>query len=123
MVAGLNSLHRILKDETRRKIILALNEKGNLSYTDLMSTLSIANTGKLNYHLKVLNDLLMKTEDGRYALTEKGTLASRLLQEFEEKKSQSEIEAPFPKSFYIIAGLFATAFVSLTYGFLHYRYN
>ncbi len=116
MVAGLNSLHRILKDETRRKTIFLLNEKGSLSYTDLMNTLGIANTGKLNYHLKMLNDLLMKTEDGRYTLSEKGTLALRLLQEFEEKKSQSEIDASFPKAFYVVVGLFATFFLSLNFG-------
>ncbi len=111
MVAGINSLHRILKDETRRKIISVLNEKGSLSYTDLMSNLGIPNTGKLNYHLKVLNGLLMKTEDGKYVLTEKGFLASRLLQEFDEKKSESEIEASFPKAFYIVAFLFAAVFI------------
>jgi hypothetical protein len=80
-----------------------------------MNTLGIVNTGKFNYHLKVLRELLTKTEDGKYTLTEKGKLALRLLQEFDEKKSQSEIEAGFPKAFYIIAGLFATAFVGITF--------
>jgi predicted transcriptional regulator len=71
MNSGLASLHKVLKDETRRKIVLLLNEKGSLSYTDLMKTLEIDNTGRVNYHLKVLDGLVTKREDGRYALTEK----------------------------------------------------
>lgn len=84
MSSGIASLHKILKDETRRKIVLLLNEKGSLSYTDLMDTLGVVSTGLLNYHLKVLGDLLMKNVEGQYALTEKGKLASRLLLEFPE---------------------------------------
>ena len=84
MGSGIASLLKVLKDETRRKIILLLQEKGSLSYVDLMKALGITNTGKMNYHLKVLGDLLSKKEDGQYALTEKGTLASRLLLEFPE---------------------------------------
>jgi hypothetical protein len=84
MSSGIASLHKVLKDETRQKIIRLLQEKGSLSYVDLMKALGITNTGKMNYHLKVLGDLLSKKEDGQYALTEKGTLASRLLLEFPE---------------------------------------
>jgi hypothetical protein len=84
MGSGIASLHKVLKDETRREIILLLQEKVSLSYVDLMKALGITNTGKMNYHLKVLGDLLAKKENGQYALTEKGTLASRLLLEFPE---------------------------------------
>jgi DNA-binding transcriptional ArsR family regulator len=48
MSAGIASLHKILKDETRRKIILQLHEEGSLSYVDLMKAIGIANTGKMN---------------------------------------------------------------------------
>ncbi|MBN1244105.1 helix-turn-helix transcriptional regulator [Candidatus Bathyarchaeota archaeon] len=88
MSSGIASLHKILKDETRRKIVLLLNDKGSLSYTELMDTLGIVSTGLLNYHLKVLGDLLMKNEVGQYMLTEKGKLASRLLLEFPEESGQ-----------------------------------
>jgi uncharacterized membrane protein YqjE len=88
MNSGLASLHKVLKDETRRNIVLLLNEKGSLSYTDLMKTLEIDNTGRMNYHLKVLADLIMKSEEGQYALTEKGKLASRILLEFPEDDGQ-----------------------------------
>ena len=84
MDSGIGSLHKILKNETRRKIIILLNEKGELSYTDLMETLGFVTTGRLNYHLKVLGELLSKNEIGQYSLTEKGKLASKLLLEFPE---------------------------------------
>jgi predicted transcriptional regulator len=88
MSTGLASLHKILKDETRRKTILLLDERGALSYTDLMDELGIVSTGMLNYHLKVLGDLIFKNDNGQYALTEKGKLASRLLTEFPEDYQQ-----------------------------------
>lgn len=113
MSAGIASLHKILKDGTRRKIILQLHEKGSLSYVDLMKALEIANTGKINYHLKVLGDLLLKMDDGQYALTEKGKLASRLLLEFPEKKSQSQIDTEWPRGFWIAAGLSSAVWVTV----------
>jgi hypothetical protein len=89
MSSGIASLHKILKDETRQQIVQTLSEKGSLTYTELMSTLGITSTGTLNYHLKILGDLLTKTEDGKYTLTDKGKLASRLLLEFPERQNRS----------------------------------
>ena len=85
MTSTIDSLHKILKDETRRKIILELNEKGSVGYTDLMESLGIISTGTLNYHLKVLGDLLEKDRTEKYMLSEKGKLASKLLTEFPEQ--------------------------------------
>jgi len=90
MNSGLASLHKILKDETRSKAILLLNEKGAMSYTDLMDELGVVSTGLLNYHLKVLGDLVQKNDAGQYSLTERGKLASRLLVEFPEGTDQME---------------------------------
>jgi hypothetical protein len=82
MNQGIASLHKVLKDENRRKIILLLNDKGSLSHSDLMANLGIGSTGQLNYHLKVLGDLLEKNQDGQYILSEKGRLAHKVLTEF-----------------------------------------
>ncbi len=112
MPSGLESLHRTLKDETRRKIICLLNEKGSLSYTDLLNLLEIKNTGKLNYHLKILNELLTKNQEGLYALSEKGKLAAGFLQELSKTKSQSQIDAPFSRGFLLVASLFTIAIVA-----------
>lgn len=116
MPSGLESLHKILKDEKRRKIIALLNEKGSLSYTDLMNALGIASTGKLNYHLKILNELIMKREDGQYVLTDKGKLAVKLLAEFGERKSQAQTEAPFPRGYMIVVSLFSVAIIGVDFG-------
>ena len=65
--------------------MVQLYEKGSISYVDLMKNLGITNTGKMNYHLKVLGDLVEKNEDAKYRLTEKGQLASRVLTEISNK--------------------------------------
>lgn len=82
MAQGIGSLYEILKDKTRRKIILTLNEKGTLSYTELLDATKAGSTGKLNYHLKILGDLVTKKSNGQYTLSEKGKLASKMLIEF-----------------------------------------
>jgi len=117
MNSGLASLHKVLKDETRRKIVLLLNEKDNLSYTDLLKALGIDNTGRMNYHLKVLDDLVMKREDGQYALTEKGKLASRLLLEFPEKnRQQLGMKPKWWRKFWISAAVVVTFFLIILLG-------
>ena len=82
MSSDIASLHKILKDETRRKIILLLNEKENLSYTELLEATGAGSTGLLNYHLKILGDLLTKNQTGQYQLSEKGKVAYKLIIEF-----------------------------------------
>ncbi len=74
-----STLHKVLRDETRKKIILNLQSAGLITYTDLMNRLEITNTGKLNYHLKMLNDLIAKNDQGAYVLTERGKAAAELL--------------------------------------------
>lgn len=81
----LESLHKILRHPIRRKIVLELHERQESAYVDLMKLLEVENTGKLNYHLKILGDLIEKNEGGKYRLTEKGELASQLLHKFPEK--------------------------------------
>jgi hypothetical protein len=88
MPADLGSLHRILKDPTRRRILSALNEKGPLAYVELLGLLEIEHTGKLNYHLKLLGDLISKDDSGRYNLTEKGKLALQVTSKFHRVSSQ-----------------------------------
>jgi len=51
-----------------------------------MKSLRISNTGKFNYHLKILAELLGKGEDGKYQLTEKGISAAQLLLNFPAEK-------------------------------------
>jgi hypothetical protein len=81
------SLNEVLKNPIRRKIILVLSDKGSISYVDLMNSIEITNTGKFNYHLKILGDLIKKDENGKYGLSEKGRLAVQFLQKFDSAKS------------------------------------
>lgn len=74
-------LHKILKDETRQKIVLALHDRGNLAYSDLLDALKTQDKGRLNYHLKALAPFLNKNDSG-YSLNEEGMLAWKAMQEF-----------------------------------------
>jgi hypothetical protein len=53
-----------------------------------MSYAESESTGKINYHLKALGDLITKNPTGQYALTEKGVLAAQFLLTFPEKKKE-----------------------------------
>jgi len=88
MSTGIETLPRILKDQTRRQAIILLSERGSLSYTELMGALGCVNTGSLNYHLKVLGDLLTKNDAGKYVLSDKGEIAFRLLKMFPDEDGQ-----------------------------------
>ncbi len=95
MSFGLAALYKIIKDENRQQIIKLLNEKGSASYTELLEASDIGSTGLLNYHLKVLSDLIIKNETGEYLLTDKGKIALSVLHNFpaeatmaQKKKSQ-----------------------------------
>ncbi len=85
MGVDFESFQDVLKHPIRKKIILALGENQPLSYMDLMRIVDARNTGKFNYHLKVLADLIEKDQNGKYQLTEKGRLAAQFLQTFKEK--------------------------------------
>lgn len=88
MHVDLSSLHKILRDPTRRDILLHLSRNDPLTYVELMDLLKITNTGKFNYHLKILGDLIEKGENGKYRLTEKGNTAVELFEKFSEKNSE-----------------------------------
>lgn len=86
MSVDFESLSDVLKHPIRRRIILALSEKKSISYVDLMNLVEVMNTGRFNYHLKILADLIEKDENGKYGLSDKGQLAVQFLQKFGEKE-------------------------------------
>jgi hypothetical protein len=88
----IQSLHGILKNPIRRKIVLSLHEKKELTYTELMNLVKVQNTGKFNYHLKILGDLVKKNQDEKYQLAEKGEIAAQMLLRFPEHKPSSKAE-------------------------------
>ncbi len=88
MAVDFESFNDVLKHPIRRKVILALGTSKTLSYVELLNLAECSNTGKFNYHLKVLGDLIEKDNAGKYSLTEKGQLALQFLQKFPEKKPE-----------------------------------
>jgi hypothetical protein len=86
MSVDIDSFQKVLNHPIRRKVILTLKQSGNLSYMDLMGAVGASNTGKFNYHLKILADLIQKSPDGKYLLTEKGQIATQFLSTFKEKR-------------------------------------
>jgi hypothetical protein len=85
MSVDVDSFQKVLNHPIRRRVILTLKQSGSLSYMDLMGAVEASNTGKFNYHLKILADLIQKDSDGKYLLTEKGQLAAQFLLTFKEK--------------------------------------
>ena len=112
------SLHETLTDETRRKIVSLLRENGTLSYTELMKAAQVSSSGQMNYHLKVLGDVLSTDEKGQYLLTEKGVFAYTSLHSFQNKKSLLKIN-PLWQQWIGIA--FVSALFLLASFFLHSR--
>ena len=84
-----------------------LAAQGSLSYTELMEQLDVL-TGILNYHLKVLGELIQKNNDGKYVLSEKGKLASKLLVEFPDDQVQGRKRL---KQFWIFAGIIQVVYL------------
>lgn len=67
-----------------------LDQSGSLAYVELQNMLEIPHTGKLNYHLKILGDLISKEkQSGRYTLSEKGKVAMALLGKFQSESNSS----------------------------------
>ena len=111
MVTGVDfaSFSDVLKHPIRRRIILALYSRSGLTYMDLLNAAEVANTGKFNYHLKLLSDLIDKDSGGKYVLTEKGLLAAQFLLKFPEKKAEpSHLSIP-DASLIALAGFVLTA--------------
>ena len=121
MSSSLTELHKILKDDTRRKIIDLVNEKGSITYTEILNSLETTSTGLLNYHLKVLGDLLAKNESGEYLLTEKGKIAFTLITEFPQENGEAQRHV-WRRRFWISMAVLQFAYFSLglTFYYLHY---
>lgn len=67
-----------LNHEIRREVLIML-ETGPKSYTQLLEQFGIA-SGKLNYHLKLLNGLVKKNDNGFYQTTGVGDKALKILE-------------------------------------------
>ncbi|QIW24670.1 winged helix-turn-helix transcriptional regulator [Sulfolobus sp. S-194] len=79
---------RIVKDKTRREILIYLYNKNKATYSDILHDLNLS-TGKLNYHLKILQPLISK-EGEYYMLNEKGRQLVEIMLSLGDNKRESE---------------------------------
>ncbi|MDR2203981.1 MAG: transcriptional regulator [Nitrososphaerota archaeon] len=70
--SDLGSLRRILMDDTNKRMLYLLGERGVLTSVELMDALNVT-PGLLGYHLKVLADFVESNVfDDKYMLSDKG---------------------------------------------------
>ena len=85
-----------LKHPIRRQMLRDLNEEGTMSFSDLMRSVKLIDTGTFGFHLKVLGNLVKQDKEGKYRLSELGVVAHQLIAFIEEsqevKSVPSEIE-------------------------------
>jgi uncharacterized RDD family membrane protein YckC len=84
----------VLSNTLRREILLILHEKGETSFTELMTTLAI-DTGKLSFHMRNLAPFVEQTASGKYKLSRTGIDAVRVIKDVE---SFSELSPLSPKT-------------------------
>jgi DNA-binding transcriptional ArsR family regulator len=79
-----------IANETRRKIIKILGEKGKAGFSDLMNELGL-DSPSLAFHIRKLGNLITKVND-EYTLTEEGKKAYKIIMEVEGRKGESVLE-------------------------------
>jgi DNA-binding transcriptional ArsR family regulator len=79
-----------LKHPLRRQILLLLEEKGEISFTDIQKAVGVNDTGLLSYHLKELGALVEQSERGKYELSEIGRASMALFWKVEREKRASD---------------------------------
>jgi uncharacterized RDD family membrane protein YckC len=84
-------LFKILSHPIRVRTIEVLHENIELSYTEILNILKI-DAGQLNFHLKNMQGLYKKLEDGNYILTDKGKFAYHIIEEVKKVEGSEEAE-------------------------------
>lgn len=75
----LSYIFQALAHETRRKIVELLAKEGPLNFTEIMNRVGISETGTFGFHIKRMEDLLEKTDDGKYKLSDLGLVAYNII--------------------------------------------
>ncbi len=80
-----------LRHPIRRQILLLLEKKGEVSFTEIQKAVDMDDTGLLSYHLKELTTLLEQSDRGRYALSEIGRASMALFRKVEREKQSTAV--------------------------------
>lgn len=84
-----DAIFTALKHPIRRQILLLLEQKGEVSFTDIQDAVGINDTGLMSYHLKELAPLVEQTARGKYCLSEIGQTSIQFFQKVEREKRRS----------------------------------
>ena len=104
-----------LKHPVRRQILLFIEGKGEVSFTEIQNNAGLTDTGLLSYHLKELAPLLNPSERGKYSLSEVGIASMALFRKVEQQKqySYSEFRHNFGRFFGELVAIFLIIGVTL----------
>jgi DNA-binding transcriptional ArsR family regulator len=80
-----------LKHPIRRQILLLLEDKNEMSFTDIQNAVGLEDTGLLSYHLKELEFLVRQSARGKYSLSEVGEVSMALFRKVEREKQLSDL--------------------------------
>lgn len=78
-----------LKHPVRRQILLLLEDKGEVSFTEIQNALGLNDTGLISYHLKELATLVEQSRRGKYSLSEVGRASLTLFRKVEMEKDKT----------------------------------
>ena len=81
-----DAIFAALKHPLRRRILLLLDEKGEVAFTDIQKAMGIEDTGLMSYHLKELELLISQSTRGKYTLSEIGKTSVALLKKVERSR-------------------------------------
>lgn len=86
-----DTIFAALKHPVRRQILLLLEQKGEVSFTDIQNAVGIDDTGLMSYHLKELTPLVEQSARGKYCLSEVGQTSIVLFRKVEKERQRSSV--------------------------------
>jgi len=86
-----DAIFAALKHPVRRRILLFLDAKGEVSFTDIQKAVDVEDTGLMSYHLKELALLVGQSARGKYRLSEIGKTSVALLKKVEKTRDVSGV--------------------------------
>lgn len=84
-----DAIFAALKHPVRRRILLLLDAKREVSFTDIQKAVDVEDTGLMSYHLKELALLVSQSARGKYRLSEIGKTSVALLKKVEKTRDVS----------------------------------
>jgi DNA-binding transcriptional ArsR family regulator len=84
-----NEIFAALRHPIRRQLLLLLEDKGEMSFTEIQNAVGMSDTGLMSYHLKELAPLVEQSARGKYCLSEVGRASVTLFRKVEMEKDKT----------------------------------